>query len=483
VCHSLRSGTLSCSLESRFAIMDLDSMPAAAGAQDKDPGHALAGAGRDPMAKGPTADADKPEAKSEKPAAPPNLGQRQEPPQPPRRKRLFMIFFLILLALAVIGGGWWWLNRGYESTDDAFIDGNRATIAPRVGGLVIRRLIDDNQFVKKGDLLVEIDPRDYEAALARAKGDLAAAIAARAQAQANLDLARIQLPAQLQQADANVGSARAQADQAHANLASAQAELARAQSDAARYTQLNREQFASRQTFEQASATAKTSAASVQSAQAQIEVAEAQIGSAIAQRAAADTVAQQLAARQAALQSAEAQVAQAEASVRTAELNLSYTKIYAPADGWITQRSVEEGDVVQANQTLTSFVFGTPWVTANFKETQLQGMQPGDPVDIDIDAYGGISFKGRVDSIQRGTGSVFTLLPPENATGNYVKIVQRVPVKIVFDPPPDPKYPLGLGLSVVPTVHVGAGVQSTGPTEGDSHSRPGAAPAPAAERN
>ena len=404
----------------------------------------------------------------------PNLGQKQPPDQPqkPRRKRAFLIFFLVLLVLAIGGGGYWWINRGYESTDDAFIDGNRATIAPRVGGLVVRRLIDDNQFVKQGDLLFEIDPRDYEAAQARAQADLAAAIAAQAQAQANLDLARIQLPAQLQQADANVGSARAQADQSRANLASAQAELARAQADAARYTQLNREQFASRQTFDQANATAKTSAAAVQSAQAQIEVAQAQVGSAIAQRAAADTVDQQLAAKEAALRSAEAQVAQARASLQTADLNLSYTKVYAPADGWITQRSAEEGDVVQANQALTSFVFGTPWVTANFKETQLEGMQPGDSVKIEVDAYGGVTFKGRIDSIQRGTGSVFTLLPPENATGNYVKIVQRVPVKIVFDEPPNRKYPLGLGMSVVPTVHVGTGTTRTGPTGGDAPASP-----------
>lgn len=435
----------------------------------------------------PAADGDSQEQNKKKQPAEPNLGQKdvqddkkgKEGQQQPRsrRRRIFLIFLLVLIVLGLAGGAYWWLNRGYESTDDAFIDGNRATIAPRVGGLVIRRLIDDNEFVKQGDLMVEIDPRDYQASLARAQGDLAAAIASRAQAQANLDLARIQLPAQLLQADAGVGSARAQADQARANLASSEAELARAQADAARYTQLNREQFASRQTFDQANATAKTSAASVQSAQAQIEVAEAQIGNAQAQRAAADTVPQQLAAREAALQSAEAQVQQAEASVRTAELNLSYTKVYAPADGWVTQRSVEVGDVVQANQTLTSFVFGTPWVTANFKETQLEGMEPGDPVDIEVDTYGGVTFHGRIDSIQRGTGSVFTLLPPENATGNYVKIVQRVPVKIVFDPPPDPKYPMGLGLSVVPSVHVGAGAERTGPTQGDEHSRPGAPPA------
>ncbi|SNB66468.1 membrane fusion protein, multidrug efflux system [Arboricoccus pini] len=463
--------------------MDLDPAPSEADAKKRPAAQALPAAekGSDaareearPAPPGPAANArpDQPEGVGG------DLGQKQGPDQPqkPRRKRAFLIFFLVLLVLAIGGGIYWWLNRGYESTDDAFIDGHRATIAPRVGGLVIRRLIDDNQFVKQGDLLIEIDPRDYEAARARAQADLASAVAAQAQAQANLDLARIQLPAQLQQADANVGSARAQADQSKANLASAQAELARAQADATRYTQLNREQFASRQTFDQANATAKTSAASVQSAQAQIEVTEAQIGSAIAQRAAADTVAQQLAAKAAALRSADAQVAQAKASLQTAELNLSYTKIYAPADGWITQRSVEEGDVVQANQALTSFVFGTPWVTANFKETQLAGMQPGDPVDIVVDAYGGAVFKGRVDSIQRGTGSVFTLLPPENATGNYVKIVQRMPVKIVFDEPPDRKYSLGLGMSVVPTVHVGAGTPP-GQAGGEAGTHPDTKPA------
>jgi membrane fusion protein (multidrug efflux system) len=166
----------------------------------------------------------------------------------------------------------------------------------------------------------------------------------------------------------------------------------------------------------------------------------------------AETAAQQIAVRQAELQSASASVEAARAAVETAELNLSYTRIVAPQDGYITKRQVNAGDVVQKNQTLATLVFGRPWVTANFKETQLDGMRPGQPVAIAIDAYPDVTFKGHVDSIMRGTGAQFSLLPPENATGNYVKVVQRVPVKILIDEPVDVSQALGLGMSVVPTV-------------------------------
>ena len=186
-------------------------------------------------------------------------------------------------------------------------------------------------------------------------------------------------------------------------------------------------------------------------AQAQSQVAEAQ-----ARLVQARTAPQQLAVKQAAVETAKAQVEQAQAELSTAQLNLSYTQIRAPQAGRITKRAVDVGDVVQANETLTSMVVGEPWVTANFKETELTRMRPGQPVTIEIDAYPGQKLKGRVDSIQAGTGSRFSLLPAENATGNYVKVVQRVPVKIVFDDPRAIEDFLALGMSVVPTVDVAA---------------------------
>src|SRR3954454_21044285 len=182
---------------------------------------------------------------------------------------------------------------------------------------------------------------------------------------------------------------------------------------------------------------------------------QAQIAQAQAQRAAKDTVAQQVALKEAMARAAEGEVAAAKAALDQARLNLSYTKVTAPADGWITKKAVQPGDVAQKDQTLASLVFGAPYVTANFKETQLGAMRPGQPVELKVDAYPGLRLKGHVDSVQRGTGARFSLMPPENATGNYVKVVQRVPVKIVLDEPPPADRPLSLGMSVVPTVHVG----------------------------
>ncbi len=387
----------------------------------------------------------------------PRLAPEAAPPEAKRRKRggrRRLVAALVIAAVAIGGITYWWTHRGLVSTDDAFIDGNTVTVSPQVGGKVLRLLVTDNQQVKAGDLLLEIDPSDYEAARASAAAGLDAALASEAQAAANLDLTRATTAASLADARSGVALAEAGLAQAEAEVAAATAEAERAAADEKRYAALSRSDYASRQAYDQARAAARQTAAQERADTEAVSVAKAKIGQARAQLAEAETAAQQIAVKEAELKSAEANVEAARAALRTAELNLSYTRITAPQDGYVTRRQVNAGDVVQKNQTLATLVVGRPWVTANFKETQLTDMRPGQPVSIAVDAYPGVEFKGHVDSIMRGTGSRFSLLPPENATGNYVKVVQRVPVKILFDGPLDGDHVLGLGMSVVPTVNM-----------------------------
>ena len=373
--------------------------------------------------------------------------------KPGRRKGLLIVTALVLIG-AVVGGIWWYLGRGLESTDDAFVDGEIASLAPRVGGTVLKVLVDDNQHVAAGQVLVEVDPADYQVAVESAQAGLAAAEARAANARADLELTRATAGPDLQAAEAQVGVAQAGLAQAQAGITAAEAVAERARADATRYQDLAQRDFASRQRFDQAQADAKGGEAQVQAAKAAEATAQAQIAQAQAQRAAKDTVAQQVALKEAMARAAEGEVAAAKAALDQARLNLSYTKVTAPAEGWITKKAVQPGDVAQKDQTLASLVFGAPYVTANFKETQLGAMRPGQPVELKVDAYPGLRLKGHVDSVQRGTGARFSLMPPENATGNYVKVVQRVPVKIVLDEPPPADRPLSLGMSVVPTVRV-----------------------------
>lgn len=382
--------------------------------------------------------------------APPAAGKA------PRRRRLFLILAAILIAVG-IGGTVWALNRHLESTDDAFIDGDIVPLSPRIAGTVERIYIDDNQWVNAGDLLVELDPRDNQSALANAEAALESAIAQRTQAEANLRLVQRTTDATLQEAASGLAAVRSTLAQTQAQVEVAAAERSRAKSDADRYQQLTKEGFASRQRLEQAIAQAHASEASWLAAQQAARVAEARIAEAEGRLAQAQTAPQQIAVRKAQIEAATAEVDKARAAADQARLNLSYTRVYAPHSGHVTRKSVQVGDVVQRNQALAQIVFGEPWITANFKETQLTEMRSGQPVTIRIDAYPGVDFSGRVDSIQRGTGARFSLLPPENATGNFVKVVQRVPVKIVFDPVPSSTYVLGPGMSVVPTVRVGGG--------------------------
>jgi membrane fusion protein (multidrug efflux system) len=413
-----------------------------------------------------------------------------------KRRRALVGVGLFILVLAVAGVAYLIHSAAHESTDDAFIEGHVVTISPRVGGTVLAVHVTDNQPVRAGDLLVEIDPRDYQARLDQARAALLAAQTRRQGARVNIGLTQASTSATLDQATAGVQSAQAQAQaagsrsrqaeaqvaaaqagqaQARAQVAAAEAEAARADADLTRYRQLFDKDEISRQQLDHAVAAAKAADAQLEAARAAVAASEAEVGQSEAARAAvrdnvqvaeagvreaqarlaaARTAPQQVALSESQHETAGAEIEQLQAAVRQAELELSYTRITAPAAGRVTRKSVEVGANVAPGQALFALVPADVWVVANFKETQLAKMRPGQIVDIDVDAYPDKSFHGHVDSIQAGTGSHFSLLPPENATGNYVKVIQRVPVKIVFDEPPDPAHLLAPGMSVVPVVHV-----------------------------
>jgi membrane fusion protein (multidrug efflux system) len=332
----------------------------------------------------------------------------------------------LVLVAAIIGGGWyWWSNRNLESTDDAYTEGRAISIAPRVGGYVTELAVGDNQFVHAGDLLLRIDQRDYIVQRDQARAQVELARTQLRQAEVQLEIERVRAPAQLQQAEAQRASARA-------GQAQAQADYRRQRSvDPRATTQTN---------IDVANATLQTRTAAVQQAEADVEIASLTQQNIQLTEA---TVAQ----RRAALTQAEAQMAQA-------ELNLSYTEIRAPEDGRVTRRNVEQGALLQTGATLMSLVTPDLWITANFKENQLDRMKPGQPVEIEVDAFPDLELHGHVDSVQMGSGARFSAFPAENATGNFVKIVRRVPVKIVIDRGLPPDMPVPLGLSVAPTVNV-----------------------------
>jgi len=326
----------------------------------------------------------------------------------------------------IVVGLWFWLTtRNIESTDDAFTEGNAVTIAPKAAGYVVKLLVHDNQRVKQGDLLVEIDARDSEAQRDQAKAQLGLAQAQLHQAQAQLALSRVQYPAQR--------------DQALADQAKAQANLLNAQADYRRQRGVDPR---------------ATSQRNIDTAAAQLRSAEAQLQSAKAQVEVASQVKLQIRQQETNVEAREQQVEQAQAQLNTAELNLSYTQVRAPYDGFVTKRNVQLGTLVQAGSALFSLVSPEIWINANFKESQLARMKPGNKVEISVDAWPDMKLEGHVDSVQMGSGSRFSTFPAENATGNYVKIVQRVPVKIVIDKGLDPNHPLPLGLSVEPKVTV-----------------------------
>ena len=396
------------------------------------------------------------------------------------KKRLPLIAGAVAV-LAVIIVVWFWATAGRESTDDAQVDAHVTPIAARVGGTVLRVPVGDNQQVDAGAVLVELDRRDYEIALDKARADLADATAGATAAAVNVPITTTtsagnvatarggveEAQADFSEALQGVDAAKARLTTAQARLREQEANATRAARDVERLKGLLAKDEISQQQFDTAVAAADSSRAAADSARSQVQ--EAQLAISVAQsrvqgsragqeRATAElrtaeTAPQQVTATRARAESAQARVKQAEAAVKQAELNLEHSVVKAPIKGVVSRKSVEPGQVVQPGQPLMSIIpLEQVWITANFKETQLANMRPGQPVTIKVDAYGGRKFKGHVDSVAAATGSRFSLLPPENATGNFVKVVQRVPVKIVLEQGQDPEHMLRPGMSVTPIV-------------------------------
>ncbi len=353
--------------------------------------------------------------------APPRTSQAPERPR--RRRRRWLIALIALVVIAAIGGGtrWWIESSKWVSTDDAFIDTHTVQVSAQVAGRVKAVMAADNQEVSAGQPLVELDPADFQAALSQA-------LANQESAQGQLAQAKAQLPV----AQANLDQARAQVAVAEAASTNADVNLKRDQ-------MLERMGglAISRQQLDNDTATARSDAANLAAAQQKVAASEAQ-----------------LALNKTQVGTAEAGVRATAAQVSQARLNLSYTVIRAPEAGHIANKTVALGNYVQVGQALTALVPDRVWVTANYKETEIGEMRVDDPVDIYVDAYPGHVFHGKVQSFQAGSGAAFSLLPPENATGNYVKVVQRVPVKITLDDDPGAHWLLGPGMSVEPYVRI-----------------------------
>ncbi|HEY1303644.1 MAG TPA: HlyD family secretion protein [Vicinamibacterales bacterium] len=392
----------------------------------------------------------------------------------------------IIAAVAVVVllgvGVWFWLTRGRESTDDAQVDAYVTPIASRVGGTVLRVAAGDNQQVEAGAVLVEIDPRDYQVAVERARAELANAEADSAAAEANLPISKTSTTNTVAAARGGVDRARSSVIEAEHGLEAAKARLQTAQArkreldataakdakDVERLKGLLAKDEIPRQQFDAALAQSESSRAAADSASSQVHEAEAAIrvaesrlasthgGEAVAnaELSTAQTAPEQMAIARARAASALAKVKQAEANLKQAELNLEYTTVKAPFKGMVSRKSVQPGQVIQPGQPMMAIIpLEQIWVTANFKETQLEHMRPGQRVVVNVDAYGGHRFEGKVESIAPATGARFSLLPPENASGNFVKVVQRVPVKIVLNAGQDSERLLRPGMSVTPTVY------------------------------
>ena len=357
----------------------------------------------------------------------------------------------------------------HESTDDAFVEAHVVSMSPRVAGHVARVLVEDNQLVREGDLLAELDSRDFQVALEAARARLRSAQAAVTEAEAQVSAAQNVLA----QKEAGLSSQHAGLAQVQAEVAEVRAGYERDENDLDRMQKIVEAGAVSRQEFDHVKAQEAMTRAKLNSAKRQVDTHSAGIRQARATVAAAQDELRQAYAQ---VDIRTAELHEAEAEVEQAELNLSYTRITAPCAGHVTKKAVEPGTYVQVGQKLFSIVSPDVWVVANFKETQLAGIASGQPVDIEVDAYPDVTFHGHVDSIQRGTGSRFTLLPPENATGNFIKVVQRIPVKIVLDPSEaENDHVLAPGMSVIPSVDI----SEPGRPE-PLHAERTSAPAPAA---
>jgi membrane fusion protein (multidrug efflux system) len=382
-----------------------------------------------------------------------------------RKKRLIFAALVIVIAGAFLV---WRHYAQFVSTDDAEIEGYLHPVSARIPGYVTKVTVDDTQYVNKGTVLVQLDPTDYQVAVELAKAQLAKAHAEAAAAMGGMPIASVSTLSQVHSAEADVQGAQAgifgaekQFQEAEARLTQVEANNVKVQDDLRRYGQLIGKREISRQHYDQAVAASKSSAAAVTEAQAGVAAAEQRVTQersrmqqAEAELRSAHTRPEQLRVTRAKAEAAAAAVEEADAELHRAELNLQYTTIVAPADGIVGKRTAVAGQNVSPGQTLLVIVPTRDiWVAANFKETELKGMRVGQPVRIHVDAYDH-DYRGKVQGIAGATGVQFSLLPPENATGNYVKVVQRVPVRITIDPGQDPDHLLRVGLSVEPSVRV-----------------------------
>ncbi len=352
-----------------------------------------------------------------------------------RRKVAAAIVFAILAVIgAVIVFFYIQYKKTHITTDDAFVEGNIHIVASKVPGTVKEIHVNDNQFVKQGDVLVDLDVQDYDAKVKEATSAVSAERAKLAETEAKIEAAKRTL-----------SELRARADSAKALSELQKANREQADSDAKRAEGLFKKDAISKERYEKTMTAYKVSVAQLKASEEELR---SSVSGVETQKA---TIRQNEAARATQLST----IKQKEAVLETANLNYGYTKIYAPVDGYVTKKSVETGNQVQIGQPLMAVVpLGDIYITANYKETQLENVKPGQKVEIKVDTYPGKIFKGKIDSIMAGTGATFSLFPPENATGNYVKVVQRIPIKIVLDQNADPEHVLRVGMSVVPTIIV-----------------------------
>ena len=395
-------------------------------------------------------------------------GEDNEIARPQSRRRA--IVAVVVVVLAAVAVAIWWHGTFTENTDDAQVNGHLIQVSSRINGQVLKVEVEENQVVKQGDVIAELDPADYQVAVENAEAMLASAQANAAAANVAVPIATVNTGSNLSSAGADVSGTKAGVEQvqnqlqaAHDRVAQANANNVKAQADLERYKPLVEKDVISKQQFDAALAAADAAKAALSDARAMeraaadaVKVASERLTQAQAQLKSAETGPEQVAAQSARARQAQAQVQQAQAQLDMAKLNLSYTKIVAPAAGIVTRKSVEIDQNVAAGQNLLTLVsLEDLWVTANFKETQLRHMLAGQAVEIEVDSTGK-TYHGKVTQIGGATGSVLSLFPPENATGNYVKVVQRVPVRIDFTDvkDEDPNHELRPGLSVEPKVRV-----------------------------
>jgi membrane fusion protein (multidrug efflux system) len=377
----------------------------------------------------------------------------------PKRRRNILIAVTVLAVLVVGAVFLWRYLSSYESTDDAQVDVHLYPVSARISGYVVKVNVDDNQYVQKGTVLVEIDPKDFEVAVAQAQANLASAEATARSLNITVPITSVNTASQLKVTSSDVASSK-QAAAAHAQLEEAEANDVKAQDDLRRYKMLVDKQEVAAQVYDQALAAAKASTASIAAATANeaaaqqfVQQARSHLAGSEANQRSAETAPQQISSSRDRARAALADVEQKRAALEQTQLNLQYTKILAPVSGEVNKTVVVGMNVEAGQQLLTIVPLDEVWITANFKETQLRHMQAGQRAKIHVDSSDR-TFKGHVDSIAGATGPLFSLLPPENATGNYVKIVQRIPVKIVLDPGENKDHQLRPGMNVVPDVYL-----------------------------